>query len=84
MVQSFIPEGYVDILEAARMLGIHPQSVRRLIKRGIIPASLLLIGEGESKKWFIKKRDLEKFAANYNPQPGKYGKPWIKSPSSST
>jgi len=31
---------YLDLVEAARELGIHPQSLRRLIKQGRVPATL--------------------------------------------
>ena len=33
-------ENYLDLVEAARLLGIHPQSLRRLIKQKKVPAVL--------------------------------------------
>ena len=79
-MRRFIPKGYIDLLEAARILGIHHNSVRRLIKRGIISASLLYIAGWESKKWLIRKKDLKKFAAKYDPRPSRQvRKPWLRS-----
>ena len=33
-------DNYLDLVEAARVLGIHPQSLRRLIKQKKVPAVL--------------------------------------------
>ena len=33
-------ENYLDLVEAARLLNIHPQSLRRLIKQKKVPAVL--------------------------------------------
>ena len=33
-------DDYLDLVEAARVLGIHPQSLRRLIKQKRVPATL--------------------------------------------
>ena len=33
-------DNYLDLVEASRVLGIHPQSLRRLIKQGRVPATL--------------------------------------------
>ena len=33
-------DNYLDLVEAARVLGIHPQSLRRLIKQKKVPAIL--------------------------------------------
>ena len=59
-------EGYVDITEAARLLDIHPQSARRLIKRGQLSAKLVF------GKYLIEKAELERMKADgYDGVPGK-------------
>lgn len=51
---------YVDVLEASERLSIHPDSVRRLIRRGSFPAIEFF------SKSLIRKTDLEQFAQTYN------------------
>src|SRR5579883_2366387 len=58
-------ENYLDLVEAARMLQIHPQSLRRLIKQGKMPATLF------AGKYLIERDKLEMFKANYDPRPGR-------------
>ena len=58
-------DNYLDLVEAARTLGIHPQSLRRLIKQKKVPA-LLFAG-----KYLIERDKLEMFKANYDPRPGR-------------
>lgn len=56
---------YLDLIEAARELGIHPQSLRRLIKRNLVPAQQF------AGKYLIERTALEVFKANYDPRPGR-------------
>jgi excisionase family DNA binding protein len=58
-------DAYVGIIEAGARLTIHPDSVRRLIKQGDIPAVKF------SGKWLIRKDQLEQFARTYDPRPGR-------------
>jgi excisionase family DNA binding protein len=58
-------ENYLDLVEAARVLQIHPQSLRRLIKQGKMPATLF------AGKYLIERDKLEMFKANYDPRPGR-------------
>jgi len=58
-------EDYLDLVEAARVLNIHPQSLRRLIKQKKIPAFLF------AGKYLIERDKLEMFKANYDPRPGR-------------
>ena len=58
-------DNYLDLVEAARMLGIHPQSLRRLIKQKKVPAVLF------AGKYLIERDKLEMFKANYDPRPGR-------------
>ncbi len=58
-------ENYLDLVEAARLLGIHPQSLRRLIKQKKVPAVLF------AGKYLIERDKLEMFKSNYDPRPGR-------------
>lgn len=58
-------DNYLDLVEAARVLGIHPQSLRRLIKNGKVPAKLF------AGKYLIERDKLEMFKSNYDPRPGR-------------
>lgn len=58
-------DDYLDLVEAARFLSIHPQSLRRLIKQKKLPAVLF------AGKYLIQRDKLEMFKANYDPRPGR-------------
>ena len=58
-------ENYLDLVEAARVLGIHPQSLRRLIKQKKVPAVLF------AGKYLIERDTLNQFKSNYDPRPGR-------------
>jgi excisionase family DNA binding protein len=58
-------ENYLDLVEAARVLSIHPQSLRRLIKQGKVPAVLF------AGKYLIERDKIEMFKSNYDPRPGR-------------
>lgn len=64
MSKNNLLETYLDVLEASRRLQIHPESVRRLIRQGKIPAIRF------SNKWLIERDVLEQFASHYDPRPG--------------
>ena len=49
---------YFDLVEAARELGIHPQSLRRLIKQGKVPATLF------AGKYLIERDKLDMFKSS--------------------
>ena len=53
------------LVEAARELGIHPQSLRRLIKQGRVPATLF------AGKYLIERDKLDIFKSSYDPRPGR-------------
>ena len=63
MSESF--EDYVTVAEAAKRLNIHPESVRRLIRNGKLPARKF------ANTWLIERTTLEQFASHYDPRPGK-------------
>lgn len=58
-------DDYLDLVESARELGIHPQSLRRLIKQNKIPARMF------AGKYLIERDKLEMFKSNYDPRPGR-------------
>ncbi|GAB4472489.1 MAG: hypothetical protein Kow00124_10590 [Anaerolineae bacterium] len=58
-------ENYVTVAEAAKRLNIHPESVRRLIRAGKLPARKF------ANTWLIDRTTLDQFASNYDPRPGK-------------
>ncbi len=58
-------DNYLDLVEAARILSIHPQSLRRLIKQKKMPAILF------AGKYLIERDKLEMFKANYDSRPGR-------------
>jgi ribosomal protein L25 (general stress protein Ctc) len=47
------------------VLAIHPQSLRRLIKQGKVPAVLF------AGKYLIERDKIEMFKSNYDPRPGR-------------
>jgi len=57
-------ENYVPVIEAARRLKIHPETVKRLCRQGDIPAFKI------RNTWLIEKDKLEVFAGTYQPKRG--------------
>ena len=57
-------ETYAGVNEIATRLNIHPESVRRLIRQGKLPAIKF------GNKWLVEKGALEQFASRYDPRPG--------------
>jgi excisionase family DNA binding protein len=55
---------YATVKEAADKLNIHPESVRRLIRQGKLPATKF------ANTWLIEVDVLEQFAGHYDPRPG--------------
>ena len=57
---------YLSVVEAAAVLGVHWETVKRLCREGRIPA------EKVHNKWLIHKDNLRELATNYNePHRGK-------------
>lgn len=56
---------FVGVPEAAKRLGIHEESLRRLIRIGTIPATKI------GGQWYIDKEQLNLFAATYDRNTGK-------------
>jgi excisionase family DNA binding protein len=59
-------DSYLNVVEAADVLEVHWETVKRLCREGRIPA------EKVHNTWLIHKDDLEQFAATYDdPRRGK-------------
>ena len=56
---------FVNVREAAERLGIHEESLRRIIRIGTLPAEKI------GGQWYIDKEQLNMFAATYNAKTGK-------------
>jgi excisionase family DNA binding protein len=57
-------DDYLTVIEAARRLGIHPDTVKRLCRQGDIPAVKL------RNTWLVDRETLEVFAGTYQPKRG--------------
>jgi excisionase family DNA binding protein len=57
-------ENYLTVIEAARRLRIHPDTVKRLCRQGDIPAVKL------RNTWLIDRENLEVFSGTYLPKRG--------------
>ena len=58
-------DNYVNIHEAAKRLGIHEESLRRIIRIGTLPAEKI------GGQWFISKEQLAIFSNVYDHKTGK-------------
>ena len=56
---------YVNTHEAAKRLGIHEESLRRIIRIGTLPAEKI------GGQWYIDKDKLNIFKNSYNAKSGK-------------
>ena len=55
-----IVDNYLNVVEAAVILGVHWETVKRLCREGRIPAEKI------HNKWLINKDALARFATTYN------------------
>jgi excisionase family DNA binding protein len=62
-------QSFVNVRDAARQIGIHEESLRRLLRQGSPP------GEKIGGQWFISKEELALFVTTYNARTGKRSKP---------
>lgn len=58
-------ENYVDVAETSKILKVHPETVKRLIREKKLPATKF------ANKWIIEKERLQMFASSYNGRPGR-------------
>ncbi len=55
---------YATVRDVADRLNIHPESVRRLIRQGRLPAHKF------ARSWLVERDVLEQFAHYYDNRPG--------------
>ena len=53
-------ENYIDVIEAAKILDIHPETVKRLIREGKLTATKF------GNKWIMERDRLLMFANTYD------------------
>ncbi len=58
-------ENYADVIEAAKVLGDHPETVKRLIREGKLTATKL------GNKWIMERDRLRVFANTYDGRRGR-------------
>lgn len=56
---------YINTREAAKRLGIHEESLRRIIRIGTLPAEKI------GGQWYIEKDKFNIFKASYNTKSGR-------------
>jgi excisionase family DNA binding protein len=64
MSKEELLENYAGVDDVAQRLNIHPESVRRLIRQGKLPAIKF------GNKWLVDRATLEQFSSHYDPRPG--------------
>lgn len=57
---------YLDLEEMAKILNIHPQSLRRVIIAGSFPGPFKF-----NTRYICLRADFERFKSEYNPRPGR-------------
>ena len=58
-------ENYIDVIEASKILDVHPETVKRLIREGKLTATKF------GNKWIIELDRLQAFASTYDGRRGK-------------
>lgn len=58
-------QNYVNVRNAARQIGIHEESLRRLLRFGSLPGAKI------GGQWFIDKEQIALFMATYDARTGK-------------
>ena len=53
-------ENYIDVIEASKILDIHPETVKRLIREGKLTATKF------GNKWIMERDRLRAFANTYH------------------
>lgn len=61
-------ENYVDVIEASKILNVHPETVKRLIRDGKLAATKF------GNKWILERDRLWVFASTYNGSRGRVRK----------
>ena len=58
-------ENYIDVTEASKILDVHPETVKRLIREGKLAATKF------GNKWIMEKDRLRVFANTYDGSRGR-------------
>ena len=58
-------ENYVDVIEASKILDVHPETVKRLIREGKLTATKF------GNKWIMDLIQLQVFAGTYDGRCGR-------------
>ena len=58
-------ENYIDVIEASKILNVHPETVRRLIREGKLTATKF------GNKWIMERDRLRTFANTYDGSRGR-------------
>ena len=58
-------ENYVDVIQASKILGVYPETVKRLIREGKLAATKF------GNKWIMERDRLQVFANTYNGSRGR-------------
>ena len=58
-------ENYIDVIEASKILNVHPETVKRLIREGKLTATKF------GNKWIMELDRLQAFANTYDGRRGK-------------
>ncbi len=58
-------ENYVDVIEASKILDVHPETVKRLIREGKLTATKF------GNKWIMERDRLQMFANTYGKSRGR-------------
>jgi excisionase family DNA binding protein len=58
-------ENYIGVREACRRLGVHEETIRRLVRSGSLKADKI------GNQWFISREGLDVFSATYDPKTGR-------------
>jgi excisionase family DNA binding protein len=58
-------ENYIDVIEASKILDVHPETVKRLIREGKLTAIKF------GNKWIIERDRLRVFANTYDGRRGR-------------
>ena len=61
-------ENYVDVIEASKILDVHPETVKRLIREGKLAAIKF------GNKWIMERNRLQMFANTYDGSRGRVRK----------
>ena len=58
-------ENYIDVIEASKILDVHPETVKRLIREGKLAATKF------GNKWIMERDRLKVFANTYDGKRGR-------------